>query len=106
MNIPLSRLPLTALRIALAFAISSTVLTSCVAPGYGYGYGGYSVDYYEPFGGVYGAWGPGYDVGPYRDGGHWRGHNSGGHPYRAAPASRSMPSIPSGRSGRGSAMHR
>ncbi len=79
-----------------------TVLSSgCVVTGVGYGYDegvGIGLDYYEPFGGYYGGWGPGYRVGPVRDGGH-RSDRGGGHPpphaYRPATASRPMPSIPS-----------
>jgi hypothetical protein len=75
-------------------------MTACVTDvGGGYGYGGnvaVGVDYYEPVGGVYGAWGPGYQVGPYRGGGHaWGGGGGRAHAYRPAAAGRSMPSIPS-----------
>jgi hypothetical protein len=76
--------------------------SACVAPGGGYAYSdgvGLGVDYYEPYGVGYGGWDSGYQVGPYRDGGH-RGDRGGGgsaqHLYRSAPASRPMPSIPSG----------
>ena len=94
-------------RFAITLAIGTAVVTlpSCVVPGPdGYGYGGadvgIGVDYYEPYGIGYGGWGPGYRVGPYRDGGHPQEH-FGGRPgggeraYRGAPASRAMPSIPS-----------
>jgi hypothetical protein len=48
------------------------------------------VDYYEPYGAVYGGWGPGYHVAPFRGGAH-RGAGGGGtHAYRSAPASHSM----------------
>jgi len=80
---------------ALMIVTPAALLSGCVAPGYGYG-GGYAVDYYEPYGGVYGEWGPGYEVGPYRDGGGHRGPYPGGHAYRSAPASHGMPSIPAG----------
>jgi len=76
------------------------------------------LNYYEPYGTVYGGWGPGYYVGPYRNGGNRRndnryrrsGHEGGHsseHAYRSAPASRPMPSIPShSRSGsRGGGAH-
>jgi len=96
--------------IASIVVMASALLSSCVATGYGYDGGGgygYSADYYEPYGAVYGEWGPGYAVGPYRDGGGRRGHAYGGHAYRSAPASRSMPSIPSGsRGGHGGTEHR
>ena len=88
---------------AIAFAIGLfTVLASgCVVTGGGYGYDdgvGIGLDYYQPYGAVYGGWGPGYRVGPIRDG-YQRPDRGGGQPaphaYRSAPASRSMPSIPS-----------
>jgi hypothetical protein len=59
----------------------------------------YGPDYYEPPA-VYGGWGVGFDVAPYRGGRvyHPVAHD-GGHPaphaFRAAPAGR-IPSIPSG----------
>ncbi len=77
-----------------------TLLASACADGGGYAGGGVGVDYYEPYGAEYGGWGPGYYVGPYRGGGG--GHFDGGHPgggahaFRAAPAGRSAPSLPSG----------
>jgi hypothetical protein len=81
-------------------------LCACVAGGYGYGGGvGYDAGFYEPYGYEYGGWGPGYFVGPARDGG--RGHGaprSGG--YRGAPAGRATPSIPSGARGGGGARGR
>lgn len=91
-------------RSAIAFVIGlfTVILSGCIVPGNGYGYDGnvdVGVNYYEPFGGVYGGWGPGYNVGPYRGGGHGPergGGHSSGHAYRAAPASHPMPSIPSG----------
>jgi hypothetical protein len=85
----------TAAVVAVAVALSS----GCVVTDGGYGYGGapYGVGYYEPAGIAYGGWGPGYDVAPFRRGYPLR---YGGHPpphaYRAAPASRAMPSIPTG----------
>jgi hypothetical protein len=83
-------------------------LQACVGGGVAYEGGGYGVDYYEPYGYVYGDWGPGYYVGPYRRG--W--HHDGGHddhgpgvrpgprprpprPFRPAAPGRAMPSIPS-----------
>jgi hypothetical protein len=80
------------------------------APGYDAGWPGY----YEPTGGLYGGWGPGFQVGPYYGGGifrrgggggpAWRGGDGGHHAYRAAPGSQPMPTIPSG--GRGGAGRR
>ncbi|MDR3454902.1 MAG: hypothetical protein P4L96_19225 [Rhodoferax sp.] len=104
MNTPHSRWP----AIAIMAGLFTLLLCGCaVGVGYGYGYGddvGFGVDYYEPYGGDYGGWGPGYRAGPF--GGGERGAVRGGgpssrqHAYRAAPASRAMPSIPSrGRSG-------
>lgn len=95
MNISLLRFSV----IAFVIGLSSVSLSGCVVADGGYGYGGggvgVGVDYYEPYGAIYGGWGPGYRVGPYRDGG--RSDRGGGraHAYRSAPASRSMPSIPS-----------
>jgi hypothetical protein len=96
---------------AIAMVIGPlTILSSgCVAGGGGYDAGGtveYGADYYEPYGYDYGGWGAGYAVAPYRDGGRDRGGDRGGgrpgtHAYRAAPAGRSAPSIPSGSRGGG-----
>ena len=88
--------------IALVLGLFTVLSSGCVVPGDGYGYNGdvgVGVDYYEPFGAIYGGWGPGYYVGPYRDGGHGAYRGGGrpsGHTYRPAPASHPMPSIPSG----------
>ncbi len=103
--------------IALAIGAASALGSGCAVTGDGYAYGrgyaspygnGYGYDnslqlglgYYEPYGGVYGDWGPGYRVGPYRDGGYRRDRGGGGHGqpphgYRPAPPSRGVPSIPS-----------
>jgi hypothetical protein len=82
-------------------------LDACVGGGVGYEGEGYGVDYYEPSGYVYGDWGPGYYVGPYRRGFHRDGHDGGhegggrpvGHPaprpFHPAASGRAMPSIPS-----------
>ncbi len=90
---------------AFAIGIVTVLSSSCAVPvdgGYGSGYDnnvsvGIGLDYYEPWGTDYGGWGPGYRVGPYRDGGHYRG--AGGRPgpreYRPVSAGRAMPSIPS-----------
>jgi hypothetical protein len=82
---------------ALAFVglTLTVVLSGCILPGGGYGYGG---EYYEPYGVDYGGWGPDYRVAPFRGGDHHPGGEGGhgsAHAYRAAPASHSMPSIPS-----------
>jgi hypothetical protein len=89
--------------IALFIGGCAALPLACVAPGGGYAYDNgvdVGVDYYEPYGADYGGWDSGYQVGPYRDGGHWGGERGRGgsapHGYRSAPASRPMPSIPSG----------
>ena len=55
--------------------------------------------YYEPYGAEYRGWGSGYRVAPFhRDGFGPGGFNRGApstHHYRPAPASHSMPSLPS-----------
>jgi hypothetical protein len=85
----------TASVVAVAVALSS----GCVVTDGGYNYAGaaYGVGYYEPSGIYYGGWGPGYDVAPYRRGYPVRyGGRPPPHAYRPAPASRAMPSIPTG----------
>jgi hypothetical protein len=76
--------------------------SACTVTGVGVGYDGeadYSGGFYEPYGYEYGGWGRGYRVGPPRGG--ERGHApSTGRPYRAAPPSRAMPSIPGRSRGR------
>jgi hypothetical protein len=93
--------------IALTIALGSAVLSSCAVDGGGYGYGpdvdvGVGFGYYDT-GGYYGGWGRGYRVGPGRGNYHHDDHGHGStHSYRAAPAGRSAPSIPSrGHSGGG-----
>ena len=87
--------------IALVIGLFMVLSSGCVVTGGGYGYDGdvgIGVDYYEPYGVDYGGWGPGYRVGPFRDGAHRPERGSGqppAHAYKPAPASRSMPSIPS-----------
>jgi hypothetical protein len=83
----------------LLAAVSIALMSGCVAPYPGYGYGNVAVgaDYYEPYGFDYGGWGPGYYVGPGRRGGFARG--GGPHAFRGAPAGRRMPSLPGGRGG-------
>ncbi len=91
---------------AIAFVIGlfTTLSSGCAVTGGGYGYNGdvgVGLDYYEPYGGEYGGWGSGYRVGPSRGGDHRHEHGGSGgghapsHAYRSAPASHSMPSIPS-----------
>lgn len=105
MNISLVRRSTSALMIALFAALSSSCAVEGGGGGYGYDGGdvGIGIGYYEPYGNYYGGWGSGYRVGPYRGGdhrndGHHDDHGHGRppqHSYRSAPASRSMPSIPS-----------
>jgi hypothetical protein len=93
--------------LVLAFGVGAltVLLASCILPG-GPGYddgGGYGAAYYEPYGVDYGGWGPGYNVAPFRGGGH-RPTGGGGHAshaFRSAPASRSVPSLPAHSGGRG-----
>ena len=102
----------------LLSAVTWTFLSAgCIMSDGGYDNGGaVGVDYYESYGVDYGGWGPGYQVAPYRGGGHRPeggehrpsgadGHQ-GGHAYRPAPASRSLPSLPHGNPGGGSRQHR
>jgi hypothetical protein len=98
MSIATRRLALAGIGILLG-----TALSACVA---GVGYDGdvgvgYSPGYVEPIGYDYGGWGGGYRVGPGR-GGDRRSAPSASHAYRAAPQSRSTPSIPMGSRGGGS----
>jgi hypothetical protein len=91
--------------LTLAIGLCAGVLSGCVAEGGGYGYNdnvavGVGLDYYEPYGAVYGGWGPGYRVAPFRGGDYHGVRGGAGHAYRSAPASHAMPSIPSGSRGR------
>jgi hypothetical protein len=86
--------------ITVAIGLVAIVSTGCIATGGGYGYDGnvgVGVDYYEPAGVEYGGWGRGYRVAPFRGGGDHRAGPGNGraHAYRSAPASHSVPSIPS-----------
>jgi hypothetical protein len=92
---------------ASVVGVAAILSYGCVVTDGGYGYGGaaYGVGYYEPYGMPYGGWGPGYEVAPFRypehhPEGHGGPEKHGGgpppHAYRAAPASRAMPSIPTG----------
>jgi hypothetical protein len=93
----------SARRLAL---VAGLVLAGCAVdagPGYGYG-GAVGVDYYEPYGAVYGGWDSGYNVGPYRARGDWHGGGrgvgaSGPRSFHAAPGGGGPPSIPSGARG-------
>ena len=85
----------------LTTASLAMLLCACVVSDGGYGYGGTSVgvDYYAPYGGYYGGWGPGYQIAPYRNGGdrfrdNHRNFPARSHTYRSPPASHPMPSIP------------
>jgi hypothetical protein len=86
---------------ASAIGLVTALTSSCAVgvAGYGDGYDNpvdIGVDYYMPFGVEYGGWGPGYRVGPYRDGD--RQLDRGGHApraYRPAAPAHSVPSIPS-----------
>ncbi len=99
-------------RLAFVFGVLTltVLLSGCVSAGGVYYEGGdIGADYYEYYGADYGGWGPTYYVAPFREGEHHhrdefrRGGehhevSEGGHAprtYRSAPASRSMPSIPS-----------
>ncbi len=97
-------------RLALVFGglTLTVVLSGCLAGGVYYNGGDIGADYYEYYGPDYDVWGPTYYVAPFREGEHHR-HDEfrrgehresgeGGHAgrtYRSAPASRSVPSIPS-----------
>ena len=104
--------------LALTVTLGAAYLSGCTDYGGGY-YGGPSVDvgvgfgYYDDGWCCAGGWGRGYRVGPTRGDHHWDNHNSSHgsthHSYRAAPAGRAVPSIPSrGHSGggRGGSHHR
>lgn len=90
--------------IVLVLGLFTVLLSGCVVPGDGYGYDtsariGIGLGYYEPYGAYYGGWGPGYRVGPIH-GDNYRPDRGGRpipHTYRAAPATRPVPSIPARR---------
>jgi len=91
--------------------LCAVLLSGCVVPDGGYGYNAGEVGwpgYYEPYGAVYGGWGPGYLVGPVGGGGYRGGRGGAGgfggggqHAFRAASAAHGVPSIPGGRGGGG-----
>lgn len=95
--------------LALTVTLGAAYLSGCTD--YGGGYVGPDVSvgfgYYDDGWCCAGGWGRGYRVGPYRGDHHWDNHNSyhgrtTTHSYRAAPAGRAVPSIPSrGHSGGG-----
>jgi hypothetical protein len=94
----------TRLSASVAIGVFASLSSGCIATVGGYGYDGndgVGVGYYEPAGVVYGGWGGGYRVGPYRGGEHRPGPG-GNHAYRSAPASHVAPSIPSQSRGGGS----
>lgn len=95
-------------RLGLVFAVLTLTvfLLGCVATVGEYGYydgGDIGAAYYESSDVEYGGWGPNYYVAPFRAGDHHHDGerhitSGGGHAaraYRAAPATHSMPSIPS-----------
>lgn len=93
--------------VPLRLALSSlgllllTTLCACVVGDGGYGGdvgGSYVAGYVEPVGYAYGDWGRGYHVGPPRGG--ERSAPQSSRSYRAAPASRATPSIPTRSRGR------
>lgn len=73
-----------------------TALASCAVEGVDGSVGvGYVGGYYEPYGYDYGGWGPGYAVGPYRNGhGGWNRDRGHAPAFRPPQAGRSMPSLP------------
>ncbi len=102
---------------AFVIGLFTALLPGCVVTDGRYGYPedvGVGVDYYEPYGAVYGGWAPGYYVGPPR---HFegrreheerrpeRGDHAPVHAYRAAPPSHAIPSIPSHSRSRGERSH-
>jgi hypothetical protein len=92
MNSMLRHLKTAGLTLVLLTGLSGCV----VGPGYDGGPDvgvNYDVGVDVPL--VVGGWGPGYYVGPGR-GGDRRGDAHASHSYRAAPQSRSTPSIPRG----------
>ena len=90
--------------VGIAGALSLAALASCAVDGVGVDGSvgvGYVGGYYEPYGYDYGGWGPGYAVGPYRDGRGGYVRDRGHAPaFRPAPRGHSMPSIPSRPRGR------
>lgn len=116
--------------IVMAGALFAAMFSACVVPDGGYNYydGGADIglDYYEPHGAIYGSWEPGYQVGPFYNGGHrpepggghrpdgdgrGDGHrpDGGGHPqppaYKPAPESHPTPSIPTRPRSKGARPH-
>lgn len=87
--------------VALGGAFVAFCASSCVGLAGDVGYGGdvgVGVDYYDPGPVIYGGWGPGYHVGPWRSGDRPRADPGRPAPhYRAAPSARPVPSIPSHR---------
>jgi hypothetical protein len=89
MNISLRRLGFSALGLLMAGALFGCVASVGVDDAY------VGPGYYDGPAYVYGAWGGDYHVGPPR-GGERRAERVAPHSYRAAPADRHPPSIPSG----------
>lgn len=92
------KIPTLSLMFAFVACMLVVLLLGCVSTGGVYYEGG---DYYEPYVYDYGGWGPDFYVVPF----HEEHHNGGDHrptegrhyerAYRSAPASHSIPSIPS-----------
>lgn len=64
----------------LASLLFIALSTGCAVEGDGYGYQGdpgFVSNYYEPYGGSYGGWGGGYQVGPPARGGAYGGYGGG-----------------------------
>src|SRR5208337_4200369 len=99
------------LRWSVLVFVVGVLLSGCAFTVGGYGYddgGAIGAAYYEPYGVDYGGWGHDYHVAPVRRGDN-RPTSGGGHvsahAYRSAPASHSMPSIPSQSRSGGSRSH-
>lgn len=87
--------------ISLLVGLNTFLLASCAVTDGGYAYRTdvrIGLDYYDPWFGDYGGWGPGYRVGPPRQT-QRRPDVDRGHPpprgYRPAPGAHPIPSIPS-----------
>src|ERR1700759_5246160 len=87
--------------LALTVTLGTAYLSGCTDYGGGY-YGGPDVSggvgYYDEGWGCAGGWGGGGRGGPYHGDHQWNNNNHGRgttHSYRAAPAGRAVPSIPS-----------
>jgi hypothetical protein len=87
--------------LVLLAGLSAALLSACAVTEGGYAYTPevrIGLDYYEPWPGDYGAWGPGYRVGPPRHPMPRPDVDRGRAPprdYRPPPGSHPLPSIPS-----------